>query len=105
LYLESLAEPQRLFLPLTLEMGSWLWVRKNPLQIFNHAGLFNPLVPHRRKRILRQHLVFMNFLLSAAANGSRWLPNIETRGDVMAQAQRYWRAHFGINEEPEKAAA
>jgi hypothetical protein len=28
LYLEALQQPQHCFLPLTLEMGSWLWVKK-----------------------------------------------------------------------------
>lgn len=33
----------RLFLPLTLEMGSWLWLRKNPTHLFSRLGLFHPL--------------------------------------------------------------
>ena len=32
------AAPERVFLPLTLEMGSWLWVKKNPRQLFSRHG-------------------------------------------------------------------
>lgn len=50
------------FLPLTLELGSWLWVKKNPMQIFNMQGLFNPIKQHRMKRIFRRHQLFIDFL-------------------------------------------
>jgi hypothetical protein len=29
-------------LTLTLEMGSWLWIKKNPLQMFSFLGVFRP---------------------------------------------------------------
>ena len=35
------------FLSLTLEMGSWRWVKKRPLQLFSFEGLFNPVAKHR----------------------------------------------------------
>lgn len=95
LYAESLERPHGPLLPLTLEMGSWLWVRKNPWQIFSRHGLFNPLVPHRRKRILRQHLVFLNFILSAVANRASWLPEAHQRPAVAASARAHWESHFG----------
>ena len=47
LYLRSRERPERVFLPLTLEMGSWIWVKKNPRQLFSRQGIFNPLVQHR----------------------------------------------------------
>lgn len=50
------------FLPLTLEMGSWKWVRKNPKQLFNLLGIYNPIMPHRRARVLRDHKSFLDFL-------------------------------------------
>lgn len=31
--------PTGIFIPLTLEMGSWNWVRKNPLQLFSRQGV------------------------------------------------------------------
>lgn len=55
-------------LPLTLEMGSWAWVKKNPRQLFNFAGLFNPQKQHRHVRTLRKHTVLMQFLMDLAAS-------------------------------------
>lgn len=62
------------FLPLTLEMGSWRWVRKNPLQLFARGGLFNPLPRHRLQRVLRRHLVWLEFLALAACAWREWMP-------------------------------
>jgi hypothetical protein len=62
------------FLPLTLEMGSWTWVRKNPWQGFSQLGRFNPIKPHRLRRTLRRHLPLIDFLFHAAASHQRWLP-------------------------------
>jgi len=61
------------FLPLTLEMGSWNWVRKNPLQLFSRLGPFNPVKPHRYNRAMRRHLPLIDFLLRAALHHSEWL--------------------------------
>ncbi|HUJ58153.1 MAG TPA: DUF2817 domain-containing protein [Kofleriaceae bacterium] len=60
-------------LPLTLEMGSWAWVRKNPLQGLSSLGRFNPVKPHRHRRTLRRHLPLLDFLLHAAASYRAWL--------------------------------
>ena len=56
------------FLPLALEMGSWIWVKKNPWQFFSRSGAFNPIVEHRHKRVLRRHLLLLDFLSRATAN-------------------------------------
>ena len=104
LYARSLARGRGPLLPLTLEMGSWLWVRKNPWQIFSRHGLFNPQVPHRRRRILRQHLVFLNFLLAATANAPAWLPRRRERDALHADACNYWRAHFEGGDEAADAS-
>lgn len=61
-----------MLVPLTLEMGSWAWVRKNPLQGFTSAGRFNPVEPHRHRRILRRHLPLLDFLFHAAASHAAW---------------------------------
>lgn len=61
-------------LPLTLEMGSWTWVRKNPLQVFSSLGRFNPTKPHRHRRTLRRHLPLLDFLLHATASHRAWAP-------------------------------
>jgi hypothetical protein len=80
-----------LFLPLTLEMGSWLWIRKNPWQLFWRMGLFNPVQPHRVSRILRQHLTLFEFLLRAAASHARWRPQPDQRPALLESAAAYWR--------------
>ncbi len=61
-----------IFLPLTLEMGSWLWVKKNPRQLFSMMGIFNPLLPHRTKRILRRHLNLIDCMMRLTASYERW---------------------------------
>jgi hypothetical protein len=90
LYLKACAAPDRLFLPLTLEMGSWLWVKKNPRQLFSRLGIFNPLIEHRQQRVLRQHLLFLDFLSRAACGHALWLPQPEKRAYHHAQALQDW---------------
>lgn len=60
------------FMPLTLELGSWLWVKKNPRQLFDVLGGFNPIRPHRLRRTLRRHLPLIEFLMRAVAAGESW---------------------------------
>jgi hypothetical protein len=72
LYLQALALGERTFLPLTLEMGSWRWVRKRPRQLFSRLGIFNPQLPHRLQRVLRRHLVWLDFLTRAACAHGMW---------------------------------
>ena len=74
LYRQAAADPRRIFLPLTLEMGSWLWVKKNPRQLFSRHGIFNPLIGHRQQRVLRRHLSWLDFLVRAASGYRLWLP-------------------------------
>jgi Zinc carboxypeptidase len=78
------------FLPLTLEMGSWLWVKKNPRQIFSRHGIFNPLIEHRQQRVLRRHMAWLDFLTRAAASYRRWLPTGPARQDHRQRAQELW---------------
>lgn len=59
-----LGHERKNFLPLTLEMGSWSWVRKNPFQLFSLLGPFNPIKLHRHRRTLRRHLPLFQFLMS-----------------------------------------
>lgn len=53
---------QHIFMPLTLEMGSWSWLRKNPLHLFHRHGLFHPVLPHRQQRVMRRHFNLLDFL-------------------------------------------
>ncbi|GGA87417.1 peptidase M14 [Neiella marina] len=74
LYDNSLIQqPEATFLPLTLEMGSWLWVKKNPRQLLRYRGLFHPELPHRRSRILRRHYPLLDFLMMATRSHRNWM--------------------------------
>ena len=90
LYMQSCAQEQGIFLPLTLEMGSWLWVKKNPHQLFTRHGIFNPLIEHRQQRVLRQHQLLLDFLSRAACGHPLWLPKPDTRASHHAQALQDW---------------
>lgn len=64
--------PDDPFMPLTLELGSWAWVKKNPRQLLDVLGSFNPMRPHRVRRTLRRHLPLIEFLLRAVAGADAW---------------------------------
>jgi len=79
------------FLPLTLELGSWLWIRKNPRQIFDLLGGFNPIRPHRLRRTLRRHLPLIQFLLRAVAGSDSWSRfGDRQRRQLESEALRLW---------------
>lgn len=78
------------FLPLTLEMGSWMWVKKNPRQLFSRHGIFNPLIAHRQQRVLRRHMALLDFMARAAASHPRWLPEPHERDLHHRQALARW---------------
>ncbi len=82
--------PGSVFLPLTLEMGSWLWVRKNPRQLFSRHGLFNPMIEHRQQRVLRRHLGWLDFIGRAACSQNRWLPIGAERARQRELAMARW---------------
>ena len=88
LYLRSL-KSNNIFLPLTLEMGSWRWIRKNPLQLRQLQGLYHPIKPHRLNRVLRSHLILMEFLLHATLSYQDWINNREA-AELEQQALMLW---------------
>ena len=91
LYLQAQARhPEHVFLPLTLEMGSWIWIKKNPRQLFSRHGIFNPLIAHRQQRVLRRHMALLDFLGRAAASPVRWLPSEDERDLHERQARARW---------------
>lgn len=90
LYLLSEQDNDRTFLPLTLEMGSWLWVKKNPRQLFSRHGLFNPSVEHRLHRVLRGHTVWLDFMMRAACARENWQVRGVRRDDLQARAIARW---------------
>lgn len=57
------------FLPWTLEMGSWNWVKKNPLQLIYALGMFHPMKPHRVKRTMRRHWWLLDYFTNYVVNG------------------------------------
>lgn len=83
---------EKYFLPLTLEMGSWIWLKKNPRQIFNILGPFNPILPHRRARILRRHITLFDFLQRATLAPESWLHMKEESPNLAQEALKVWYA-------------
>jgi Zinc carboxypeptidase len=78
-------------LPLTLEMGSWIWLKKNPRQVLSLLGSFNPVVPHRLRRTLRRHLLLIDFLHRAAAAHRTWAtPADGERAELSRAAFELW---------------
>jgi hypothetical protein len=91
-YLQQRAA-EGIFLPFTLEMGSWNWIKKNPWQMGSFYGLFNPVKPHRTQRVLRRHTMLLEFLIRAARAYENWLPADEQRGSLTAKALKLWYAN------------
>lgn len=72
IYQKFISINPNVFLPITLEMGSWLWVKKNPLQLISKQGLFNPIKAHRIKRIYRRHHILYDYILKALYSHAIW---------------------------------
>ncbi len=83
--------PPNIFLPMTLELGSWRWIRKNPTQLFSRVGIFNPVMAHRTQRVLRRHVNFLDFLTRAAFASHRWLPQGAARQILLERATQHWQ--------------
>lgn len=77
------------FLPFTLELGSWVWIKKNWSQLFSLLGIFNPHLPHRVRRTLRRHLLLFDFLHRAVHSSEPWLN--------LPQDERERLRHQGLN--------
>lgn len=90
LYLQTQQDQSKTFLPLTLEMGSWLWVKKNPRQLFSRQGIFNPSVEHRLHRVLRGHTVWLDFLMRAACSHDNWQVQGPGRALLQERAIARW---------------
>lgn len=81
--------PAGIYLPLCLELGSWVWVKKNPKQLFSSLGVFNPIEQHRYQRILRRHLILMDFLVRATYSHPSWTQSAE-RHLHQENAKKLW---------------
>lgn len=90
LYRSGETKSGQVFLPLTLEMGSWIWVKKNPRQLLSRHGIFNPLIEHRQQRVLRRHFAWFDFLVRAAVSHSRWRPEGDERMQYRDRALERW---------------
>ncbi len=90
LYRRAEAVPEKLFLPLTLEMGSWMWVKKNPRQLFSRYGIFNPMIEHRQQRVLRRHFAWFDFIVRAAASHRHWRPEGKASQQHQELALQRW---------------
>lgn len=73
------------YFPFYLEMGSWAWVKKNPLQIFSPEGAFHPMKSHRVKRALRRHNTFFEFLIRSLSSYENWLQLTEVQKMLFEQ--------------------
>ena len=83
------ANVERTFLPLTLEMGSWRWVKKNPRQLFSRHGIFNPLIDHRQQRVLRRYFQGAQvFAPDLPGNGYRCREKSRLRVEQMVESLR-----------------
>jgi len=76
------------FIPWCLEMGSWSWLRKNPLQIFSKPGLFNPILPHRYSRIMRRHRGLLDLFLRSTLNYKIWSKQWQNGSPFVASAAK-----------------
>lgn len=90
LHARAPADPPGRFIPLTLEMGSWRWIRKRPRQALTRMGLFNPLPADRLDRVRRNHLLWMNFLCGLAHDWRRWAPSAGERAAHERRALDEW---------------
>lgn len=78
-------------MPLTLELSSRPWYRKNPRQLVRKLGLFHPMKPHRLARVQRRHKTLFDFLLRAVLSHERWLPaSPDERARWLGEARRRW---------------
>ncbi|HTJ93997.1 MAG TPA: M14 family zinc carboxypeptidase [Pararobbsia sp.] len=90
-YAYDATTPPNIFLPMTLEIGSWRWIRKNPRQLFTRLGIFNPVKAHRTRRVLRRHVSFLEFVTRAAFASARWLPQDDARERLLERASAHWQ--------------
>jgi hypothetical protein len=63
--------------------------------VFSRHGIFNPLIEHRRQRVLRRHLALIDFLMRAAHSHGRWTPASSQRESVRERALDRWYRRRG----------
>lgn len=91
LYYQEQDPRSSVYLPLAVEMGSWMWVKKNPLQMFSILGPYNPMKAHRVRRILRRHNTLFDFMIRSLVSNEVWTPsNEEQREKHRQRALETW---------------
>lgn len=88
MYQQHFAQSSTHFLPITLELGSWLWVKKNPWQLMRFSELFHPTKPHRVKRVQRRHNPLLNYLIQVLDNDL--FPKIDNEKELTEKALKLW---------------
>ncbi|WCP68324.1 DUF2817 domain-containing protein [Vibrio tubiashii] len=78
------------FLPLTLELGSWLWVKKNPIQMLRFSQMFHPTKPHRIKRVQRRHSTLLSYLIQVLDNNLLADMSISDEEKYREKANKLW---------------
>jgi hypothetical protein len=81
--------PPDVFLPVTLELRSWRWIRKGPSRLFYRLGMFNPAKAHRVERVLRRQATLFDFLSRAAFASNRWMPEGDARAPIPERAMEH----------------
>jgi hypothetical protein len=83
-----LKKENQVYLPLTLEMGSWIWVKKNPLQLFSRTGMYNPIKQHRLNRTLRRHRPFFDYILHSLYSHPVWTNEEMAQSKLISEKAR-----------------
>ncbi|MGR5502715.1 DUF2817 domain-containing protein [Vibrio sp. DNB22_10_4] len=90
MYLRHYQQSTSPFVPLTLELGSWLWVKKNPMQLLSFSQLFHPTKPHRIKRVQRRHSTLLSYLMQVLYNELLTQVNDNDRLMLTKKAKKLW---------------
>ncbi len=88
--IEHQAKSTNHFLPLTLELGSWLWVKKNPIQLLKFSQLFHPTKPHRIKRVQRRHSTLLSYLIQVLDSDLIDKMTAEEQQKYTQKAKKLW---------------
>jgi hypothetical protein len=65
------------------------------LQIFSSLGPFNPMKPHRLKRILRRHMTLYDFLIRSMVSHQKWSAlTAEQRNKYVERALQKWYPEY-----------
>jgi hypothetical protein len=80
-----------MFLPLTLELGTASWLKRN-WRVPSKLAFFHPLEPTLTRRVLRRHIQLFEFLQRVVYSWERWA-RLEPgqRTALAGEAREMWR--------------